>query len=127
LAWHASVSKFLSPLQFSRDSAIDEETPIALFAARTQQDIGVLRVKFCIKCYLCDYPASYYYQYGDIPSFLSCDACEADVSVTPELVRIGFERVKNPEPYQHRGSMFAESENDNFYFREEEYGLRLEA
>jgi len=120
----ASDAKYLSPVKFSKDANIAEEAAIAMFAACTLSEFGILRAKLCVRCPICDYSARAFYQLGEIPrSLVICDACEAEVPAYPENVRVWFELVNSPEDYQYNGSLFEKSKGNSFSFEDYDYGL----
>jgi hypothetical protein len=87
---------FLSPLQFSLDTGIDQETALALFAYCTQPDIMVLRVKYCVTCNRCDHVNGCYYRRNEIPTKITCLGCEREENFDEDMIRIWFELIQEP-------------------------------
>ncbi|WP_424660313.1 hypothetical protein [Desulfofundulus sp.] len=92
-----AVRKHLSPLQFSLDSGIDEETATHLFALCT--DIGLLRTRYTVECPGCSSILGNYYSPGEIPESMYCPECGSNVLVGSGDVAVWFELLREPERF----------------------------
>lgn len=100
-----AVIDFLNPLQFSIDSGIDEEFCLYLFALTSQNDIGVLRVKYVIECPCCEHVSKTYYKQIDVPRIFECLNCESTGPIRDEYITVWFELVKEAQEQPIRGNM----------------------
>lgn len=91
-----AVRKFLSPIQFSLDSEIDEDTAISLFVICTGRDIGLLKQRYSIECPHCNRLMNSFSLPSDIPSEIYCIECDRTYSVTKDMITIWFELIQSP-------------------------------
>ncbi|PHB61124.1 hypothetical protein [Bacillus wiedmannii] len=111
-----ATRKHLSPLQFSIDTDIDEDTSIELFAVCTDNEIKVLREKYIVTCpNCCDKIIDVYYTPEEIPDIINCYECNRSIRVREEMITIWFElmRIPNPSPISNVSSPTSNTTSGN--------------
>ncbi|AEG14534.1 hypothetical protein Desku_0935 [Desulfofundulus kuznetsovii DSM 6115] len=92
-----ATRNFLSPLQFSIDSGIDEDTAMLLFAICTQPDINLLKVRYMVECPYCYRKLAIFNNPMEIPEQVYCPEDEADIPVKKDNIVIWFELLSEPQ------------------------------
>jgi hypothetical protein len=119
-----AVRKFLSPLQFSLDTDIDEDLSIDLFFICSEKDLELLKFRTIVKCPNCDRIIGVYEEPTKIPSSIYCDECNFNIKVNQDIVETYFELTQLP--------MEQVINRDSIVFREGDdgsgkaFGLRVE-
>jgi len=109
-----AVKYFLSPLQFSLDCGIDEDTSISLFVICTMQDIRLLKEIYVVECESCNNRIlGTFSQPSDIPDELYCGECDMSIKVTKNNLVIWFKLLSEPQeqPYNDYASDLERTRN----------------
>jgi hypothetical protein len=92
-----AVRKFLSPLQFSLDTNIDEDVSMDLFLYCTEKDLKILKQRFVVTCPVCDRILGVYTLPTDIPEEIFCAECNHTIKITEDMITIWFELLVTPQ------------------------------
>ncbi|MFD2663353.1 hypothetical protein [Paenibacillus thailandensis] len=97
-----AVRNFLSPIQFSLDCEIDQETSISLFVICTEKDINLLKQRYVVECPCCQRLLGEYLAPADIPFIIDCPECGKNIKVNRDMIVIWFKLTQEPltQPYQ---------------------------
>ncbi|TYS18483.1 hypothetical protein FZC78_02790 [Rossellomorea vietnamensis] len=107
-----AVRKFLTPLQFSIDTDIDEEYSISLFAICTDPKIKVLQEKYIVECPHDNTILGVYTSAHEVPHRILCNECNQYIDVSLNNLVIWFELIQSPQLPQQNGKKDISRGND---------------
>lgn len=85
-----ATKKYLSPLQFSIDCDIDEETSMGLFVLCIENAVHLLKQRYTIEC-RCGRIIGDYESVIEIPMSYHCIECNREYETTMDMIVIWFE------------------------------------
>lgn len=106
-----AIRKFLSPLQFSIDTDIQEDVSIDLFFFSTENHVDVLKQRIVVNCPNCDRILGVYENPNDVPTHTTCIECNPEenmpIDIDEDMITIWFELTKSALPQNFEGSSSA--------------------